>query len=95
MSELHIEWHTTPEKAQDTNQALIDEGAPIRKGLGFEPMTVISIAIAVAPLIKSLVKLYQQSKYKGVIIDTTRDPIEIREMPGWSSKKVLLITEEG
>lgn len=46
-------------------------------------------------LVKAVGDLYKDVRYKGLIIDATRQPPEVREMPNWDRSQVLLITAEG
>lgn len=92
---MELVWHLTPGHGTETLDALESEGAPIRRGLGFEPLTAIATALAVSALIRVLIKLYRDARYTGVLIDATSNPVEIREMSGWSRKQVLVITSEG
>ena len=79
---MNLVWHPTPGHESETVGALKSEGARIRDGLGFEPLTTIATALAVAALVRVLIKLYRDARYTGVLIDATSDPVEIREMPG-------------
>lgn len=92
---MNIVWHLTPGQEKEVQNALKNEGAPIRVGLGFEPITTIATIIAVTALVKAIINLYRDGKYKGVMINATVDPVEIREMPGWPARQVLVITAEG
>lgn len=95
METIKFVWY--PEQGCETEviKILKSEGAKIRSGLGFEPISTIATALALSSLISALIKLYRDARYKGVLINTTTDPIEIREMPSWSRKQVLVITENG
>jgi hypothetical protein len=92
---MELIWYLTPGRETETVNALKAEGAPIRSGLGFEPLTTIATVLAVTALVQALINLYRDARYTGVVIDATSDPIEIREMPGWSRKEVLVITTKG
>jgi hypothetical protein len=90
---MQISWIAT--KADDTIAALSAEGAEIEKRRPFDPMTTIAVVAAGTILVKALVRLYQDIHYRGVIIDATRDPIQIREMPEWPRQQALVITAKG
>lgn len=75
--------------------ALTAEGADVQKQKGFEPITSIAVIAAGAILTKALIRLYKDARYKGVIIDITRKPVEVREMPQWPRQQALLITATG
>jgi hypothetical protein len=92
---MNLVWHLTPGHEDETANALKGEGVKVRGGLGFEPITTIATVLAVTSLVKVLIKLYKDNRYKGVIIDATKDPAEIKEMPGWPSQQVLVLTAEG
>ena len=92
---MSIVWHPAPGNEIEVVNTLKSEGVQIRSGLGFDPMTIIAVALGLNSLIGALIKLYRNARYKGVLIDTTVEPVQVREMPGWPSKKVLLITKEG
>lgn len=92
---MNFVWHLTPGLEGPTATALKSEGVKVRSGMGFEPVTTIAAALAVASLVKVLIKLYKDARYTGVVIDMTKDPAEIKEMPGWPRQQVLVITAEG
>lgn len=92
---MNLVWHLTPGHENETVDALKNEGAPIRGGLGFEPLTTIATVLAVTGLVRALISLYRDARYTGIVIDATGDPVEIREMPGWSRREVLVINAEG
>jgi hypothetical protein len=58
-------------------------------------VTTITAALAVTSLARTLVKLYRDTRYTGTLVDATSKPIQVREMPGWSQKQVLVITRAG
>jgi hypothetical protein len=91
--ELSAVWIPSEERAEKTREILNQEGA-VSENLAFEPMTTIAIALGAATLATVLLRLYKEARYPGVLIDATRDPIEIREMTSWSRQQVLVITAE-
>jgi hypothetical protein len=92
---MNIVWQLTPGLEEETTTALKSEGVKVRSGFGLEPITTIATVLAVASLVKVLIKLYKDTRYTGVMIDATKDPAEIKEMPGWPRQQVLVITSEG
>ena len=88
-------WRPAPGHETEVVNILNSEGAQIRSGLGFEPITAIAVALGLNALVGALIKLYRDARYKGVLIDATVKPVEVREMPGWSRRQVLVITKEG
>jgi hypothetical protein len=92
---MELVWYPSPGHETETLEAVKNEDSRIRGGLGFEPLTAIASVLAVAALIRVLTKLYRDTRYKGVLIDATRHPVEVREMPGWSRRQVLVITSRG
>ncbi|MGI5292898.1 hypothetical protein ACQEVF_57640 [Nonomuraea polychroma] len=92
---MDIVWLATETTYETTQEALRDSGAQVRKRMGFEPLTTLGIIAGVAVLARALRKLFTDSRYRGVLIDTTKSPIEVREMPGWDRNQVLIVTTEG
>jgi hypothetical protein len=95
MDSVDMVWHPAPGHETEVVTVLRSEGAQIRSGLGFEPLTTIVVALGLSSLVGALIKLYRDARYKGVLIDATAKPIVVREMPGWSRRQVLVITKEG
>jgi hypothetical protein len=96
MDLIDVSWHATDEtSARTTIDILRAENIEIRERLGLEPLTTIGVVLAAAALLRVLTRLYKDVRYKGVLIDATRRPIEVREMPGWPRQQLLLISSEG
>lgn len=95
MEKTEIKWELDTDFEYQTKALLKDEGIYIRSGLGFEPISMIAGSIAFVALARVIVNLYKDIKYKGLIIDTTKDPIEIREISSWSRREVLIISKNG
>ena len=95
MDAIELTWQPAPGHEKETVDALKSAGAPLRTGLGFEPITVISTALAVTALVRALVELYRDARYMGVLIDATGERVQVREMPGWPRKQVLVLTDGG
>ncbi len=95
MNDIELVWHPAPGHERKTVSALKEAGAPLRTGLGFEPITVISTALAATALVRALIELYRDAAYAGVLIDATGERVEVREMPGWPRKQVLVISADG
>jgi hypothetical protein len=96
MDLIDVSWHATDENsARTTIDILRAENIEIRERLGLEPLTTIGVVLAAAALLRVLTRLYKDVRYKGVVIDATRRPIEVREMPGWPRQQLLLISSEG
>jgi hypothetical protein len=90
---LSAVWIPSEDRMEKTREILGQEGA-ISENLSFEPLTTIGIALAGATLATVLLRLFKEAQYPGVLIDATRDPIEIKEMTGWNRQQVLVITAE-
>jgi len=96
MDLIDVSWHATDEtSARTTIDILRAENIEIRERLGLEPLPTIGVVLAAAALLRVLTRLYKDVRYKGVLIDATRRPIEVREMPGWPRQQLLLISSEG
>lgn len=92
---MEMSWYPAESHVNETDAALKAEGAQVRDRMGFEPLSTIAVIAAVAVLVRALMRLYKDARYKGVIIDITRKPVEVREMPGWPRQQVLLVSAEG
>ncbi len=92
---MEIRWHPAEPHHNETTAALKTEGAQVRDRMGLEPLTTITVIAAGAVLVRALMRLYKDARYKGVIIDITRKPVEVREMSGWPRQQVLLVSAEG
>jgi hypothetical protein len=96
MDLMDVSWYSTDENnARTMLDILRAEGVQVRERLGFEPLTTIGVVVAAGALLRVLTRLYKDARYKGVVIDATRHPIEIREMAGWPRQQLLLISSEG
>jgi hypothetical protein len=92
---MNIEW-VCADGARDTTVAALEEaGAEVRRRSGFEPLTTIAAAAGVVALARALRKLFQDSRFHGVMIDVTKSPAEVREMPGWDRRQVLVVSAAG
>jgi hypothetical protein len=76
-------------------RALTDAGGELKKRAGFEPVTTLAVAASAVVVVNALRSLFADIHYRGVLIDATKTPIEIREMPGWDRTQTLVITEAG
>ena len=92
---MEISWHPAESRVDEIAAALRAEGAQVRDRLGFEPLSTIAAVVAGAALVRVLMRLYKDARYRGVVIDITRKPAEVREMPGWPRQQVLLVSAEG
>jgi hypothetical protein len=92
---LDIVWLATDTTYETTQEALRDSGAQLQKRLGFEPLTTLGIVAGAAILARVLGKLFRDNRYGGVMIDLTKSPVEVREMPGWDRTQILIVTAEG
>lgn len=79
--------------ADSFKEALNENDIGIRKGLGFEPLSVTVVTLAGVVLVQVIVRTLKSIKYGGIIIDTTKDPLEVRDIPQWERNKVLIITK--
>lgn len=71
------------------------QGRPIRPRLGFEPLTTLAVVAGITVLVRALRKLFADARYRGVMIDLTKNPVEMRDMPGWDRRQVLVVTTDG
>ncbi|MFC8202223.1 hypothetical protein ACFUTV_43630 [Streptomyces sp. NPDC057298] len=92
---MEITWRAADGMQEDTRVLLAAAGADVRPRSGFEPLTTIAVVVSVGLLVKCIGKMFKDIRYKGLIIDATRQPIEVREMPNWDRSEVLLITASG
>lgn len=92
---MELVWITSPDNRDATTRALTDAGGELKKRAGFEPITTLAVIASAAVLAKALRSLYADARYRGVLIDATKTPIEVREMPGWDRSQTLVITEDG
>ena len=92
---MNIVWQTEPSTRDSAVAALRDAGAEVRERLGFEPITTIAAVVGAVALCRALGSLLRDHRYRGVIIDVTKDPVEIREMTAWDRGQVLVISEDG
>lgn len=92
---MEITWRATEGMQEDTRRLLAAAGVEVRPRSGFEPLTTIAVVAGIALLVKGIANLFKDTRYGGLIIDATREPIEVREMPNWDRSQVLLITAKG
>ncbi|WP_067719515.1 hypothetical protein [Nocardia yamanashiensis] len=92
---MELVWITSPEHRDSTARALTEAGAELKKRAGFEPITTLLVVAAVGAVASALRSLYADARYRGVLIDMTKSPVEVREMPGWDRNQVLVITAAG
>jgi hypothetical protein len=92
---MNVVWQTDEGNRDATVAALRESGAEVRERMGFEPLTTIAAIAGVMALARALAKLFRDQWYRGVIVDLTKDPIEVRDMPGWDRHQVLVIGKDG
>jgi hypothetical protein len=92
---MEISWYPAESGIDEIKDVLKTEGAEVRNRMGFDPLSTITVVAAGAVLVRALMRLYKDARYKGVIIDITRKPVEVREMSGWPRQQVLLVSAEG
>ena len=92
---MNLIWETSPERRDATVAALHDGGAEVRERLGFEPISTIAAVAAVLAIGRAIADLYRDHRYHGVIIDLTKDPVELRDMAAWDRGQVLVIGADG
>jgi hypothetical protein len=92
---MDVIWATSEATREDTITALQESGAQIIPRAGFEPLTTIAVAAGVVALCRTLRSMAKDGKYRGVIIDVTKSPVEVREMPGWDRQQVLVVSATG
>ena len=92
---MDLVWQTTAENRKSTVSALESSGAEVRERRGFEPVTAIAAVAGVIAVSRAIGKVFRDLTQHGVVIDMTRSPVEIRDMPGWSRNQVLVIAAEG
>ena len=92
---MEITWQTSPEHRDEVIHLLEESGVEVRERRGFEPLTTIAVVAGVAALVTALSKSFRDVKLHGVIIDATRQPIEVREMPNWDRQQVLYLDASG
>jgi hypothetical protein len=92
---MEILWRASDDLSELTRESLTDAGAEVEPRQGFEPITAILLIASVSVLAKAFSRLVRDSRFKGVMIDATKNPVEVREMPGWDRSQVLLITDTG
>ena len=92
---MDLVWLTDDATRAQTTEILRGSGAQVKDRAGFEPMTTLMVSAGVVALARALTKLYRDARYRGVIIDTSKNPVEVRQMPGWDRQQVLLISTGG
>lgn len=92
---MKIVWVCAEETRDATVAALESGGAEVRQRSGFEPLTTIALTAGAIALCRALRQLFQDTRFHGVIVDLTKSPVEVREMPGWDRRQVLLVSEGG
>ena len=92
---MNLVWQTSADTRESATEALHAAGAEVRERRGFEPMTTIVVVAGVVAISRALASLFRDTRFRGVLIDLTKDPVEIREMPGWDRRQVLLIGSNG
>jgi hypothetical protein len=93
--QTRFSWITVPDSRHDVVKSLEDAGADVERRTGFEPLTIIAFASGLVVLARAVYRLFRDAKVRGVLIDATKDPVEIREMPGWQRSNVLVLTVSG
>jgi hypothetical protein len=88
-------WIPSPDNLDSTARALTDAGGELKKRAGFEPITTLIVAASAIAVVSALRSLFADARYRGVLIDATKQPIEVREMPGWDRTQILIITHDG
>lgn len=88
-------WIPSPDNRDATARALIDAGGELKKRAGFEPITTLAVVASAIAVVSALRSLFADTRYHGVLIDATKQPIEVREMPGWERAQTLIITDDG
>lgn len=92
---MNLVWQTAADHRDAAVQALRDAGADVRERRGFEPVTTIVAVAGAMIIVRAVAGVFRDARYRGVLIDLTKDPVEIREMPGWDRSQVLIIGPEG
>ncbi len=92
---MEITWRAADGMQEQTRELLAAAGADVRPRSGFEPLTTIAVVAGAGLLAKAISRLFKDARYQGLIIDATRDPVEVREMPNWDRSQVLVITADG
>jgi hypothetical protein len=92
---MKIEWIPAPENAEKTRQILEEQGAKMQIRMGFDPLNAILIVAGITVIADSIVRLYRDVTYAGVLIDATSETVKVKEMPGWPREQVLVITPQG
>lgn len=93
--QTRFSWITVPDSRDDVVKSLEDAGADVERRTGFEPLTIIAFASGLVVLARAVYRLFRDAKVRGVLIDATKDPVEIREMQGWQRSNVLVLTASG
>ncbi|MCW8832628.1 MAG: hypothetical protein OQK09_12095 [Colwellia sp.] len=93
--EVKVRWEVSPKMFDIVKEEFNANDIKYRKGLGFDPISGVVVALSVTLLIKIALKALKDTKYCGVIIDTTKTPIEVKEMPNWDRNQMLLISDKG
>ncbi len=92
---LKVDWNVSKDLHKTVERLCEAEGLKRRRGLGIEPLTIGMMTLSAVLLIKILHSLIKDLKHGGMLIDATKDSIEVRDMPSWDRKKVVILTKEG
>jgi len=93
--EYNVTWKLSNSTTNLVTESLARNGIKVRQGLGIEPLTGLLIVLSIKIIINVIRDIYKDINYAGLIIDTTKSPIEIKDMPQWDRSQVLLITVSG
>ena len=93
--EVKVRWEVSPEMFNVVKEEFNANNIKYRKGLGIDPLSGVLVALSVTLLMKIAVRALKDIKHCGVIVDTTKEPIEVKEMPNWDRNQLLLITNKG
>ncbi len=92
---MDLVWIPSSDNREATARALIDACGELKNRAGFEPITTLAVVATAAVVVRALRSLFADARYRGVLIDATKTPIEVREMPEWDRNQTLVITAAG
>ncbi len=88
-------WIVQEDEREDVSAILKESGAELPARVGFEPLSTILFVGTAVVIARGLTAWLRDVRGRGVVVDLTKDPFEIRPMAGWDRNHVLILTATG
>ena len=92
---MNLIWLATPGTAEAAARELTAAGAELRVPMAYAPPATVAGFVGAAGLGRAIAALYAAGGLSGLAVDLTREPVEVREMPGWAAGTVLVVGAGG